>query len=38
MFPNGEKNIVKIINVDGKVETKKYALKKGEGMPKELTQ
>ena len=36
-FPNGEKSIVKTINVDGKIETKKYALKKGEEVPKELT-
>lgn len=38
VFPNGEKNIVKTTNVDGKIESKKYTLKKGEELPKELTQ
>lgn len=37
-FPNGEKNIVKTTKVDGKIETKKYSLKKGEEVPKELTE
>jgi hypothetical protein len=38
VYPNGEKSIVKTTNVDGKIDTKKYALKKGEELPKELTQ
>lgn len=37
LFPNGERNVVKTTNVDGKVESKKYTLKKGEELPKELT-
>lgn len=37
LFPNGERNVVKTINADGKVESKKYILKKGEELPKELT-
>jgi hypothetical protein len=36
LYPNGERNVVKTINDDGKVETKKYALKKGDELPKEL--
>ena len=37
VFPNGERNVVKTTKVDGKVESKKYCLKKGEELPKELT-
>jgi DnaJ-class molecular chaperone len=37
-FPNGEKNVVKTIKgPDGKVDSHKWSLKKGEDMPKELT-
>jgi len=36
LFPNGERNIVRTMCMDGKVDTKKYTLKKGEEMPKEL--
>jgi hypothetical protein len=36
LFPNGERSVTKTIDMDGKVETKKYCLKKGEAMPKEL--
>ena len=37
-FLNGEKTIAKTTNIDGKVETKNFALKKGKDIPKELTQ
>jgi len=37
LLPNGERNIVKTMNVDGKIDTKRYTLKKGEALPKELT-
>jgi len=36
LFPTGERNIIKTTNIDGKVDTKKYMLKKGEELPKEL--
>jgi len=37
-FPNGEKNVTKTIkSADGKIDSHKWTLKKGEGMPKELT-
>jgi hypothetical protein len=36
IMPNGERNIVKTINANGKVDTKKYFLKNGEELPKEL--
>jgi curved DNA-binding protein CbpA len=36
-FPNGDKNITKTITGgDGKIESHKYTLKKGENLPKEL--
>jgi len=37
LFPNGERNVVKTTNHDGKIESKKYTLKQGEELPKELT-
>ena len=37
LFPNGERNVKKSITTDGKTETKEYKLKKGEELPKELT-
>jgi uncharacterized membrane-anchored protein len=37
LFPNGERKVTKTSIVDGKAQTKQYALKKGEELPKELT-
>ena len=33
-LPNGEKTIIKTTSINGKVETKKFALKKGEDIQK----
>lgn len=38
LFPSGERKVVKTTNIDGKLDTKEYKLKKGEELPKELTQ
>jgi len=38
LFPSGERKVTKTINDNGKVETHEYKLKKGEELPKELTQ
>jgi hypothetical protein len=38
LYPNGGRNIIKTKKIDGKVESTKYTLKKGEELPKELTQ
>jgi hypothetical protein len=37
LFPNGERKVKKSITADGKTESKEYRLKKGEELPKELT-
>jgi DnaJ-class molecular chaperone len=37
IFPSGERKVTKTINDNGKVETHEYKLKKGEELPKELT-
>lgn len=37
LYPTGERKVTKTITHDGKVETKEYTLKKGEELPKELT-
>ena len=37
LYPTGEKKITKKINENGTVTTKEYKLKKGEDLPKELT-
>ena len=37
LYPNGEKKITKTINDNGKIEAHEYKLKKGEDLPKELT-
>ena len=37
LYPTGEKKITKTINDNGKVEAVEYKLKKGEELPKELT-
>ena len=36
-FPNGEKKVTKTINDQGKIESHEWKLKKGEELPKELT-
>ena len=38
LFPSGERKVVKTTNIDGKVESREFKLKKGEELPKELTQ
>ena len=37
VYPNGEKKITKTINDGGKISAHEYMLKKGEELPKELT-
>lgn len=37
LLPNGERKVTKTVNDNGKVETHEYKLKKGEELPKELT-
>lgn len=38
LFPNGERKVTRTTNVGGKIDSKEYRLKKGEPLPKELTQ
>lgn len=37
LFPSGERKVTKTINDNGKVTTHEYKLKKGEEVPKQLT-
>jgi hypothetical protein len=37
LFPSGERKVTRTSNFDGKVETREFKLKKGEELPKELT-